>query len=249
MKDQLPKETEMSQASEHYTKGYYWSQRQDSDSTYKVDLVESLLRKSKVHLSESVKIAEIGCGQGAFLFPFVRYLYKLKIDYQAFGYDISSQAITLAKSRNSDSKLSFFTGSDESVPTGLDIIFCMDVLEHVENPWEMLRGLSLKSKYVIVHLPLEHSIGHLFFSTPLKSYETFKHIHFFSWTTAKLLIKDSPFTLLDYQFTASTDASLKLGGNFLTRTLRFVRYLLYKSNPDLAVTIGGGSVLLLLEIS
>ncbi|MHC5740421.1 MAG: hypothetical protein ACYTXT_00690 [Nostoc sp.] len=89
----------LTQVSDHYTSGAYWLERQNSDSTYKVRLVESLLKKSQLSLSSTLKAAEIGCGQGAFLFPFANYLENQKIQCNLLGYDISSQAILIAKEK------------------------------------------------------------------------------------------------------------------------------------------------------
>ena len=189
----------INQPIEYYTKGSYWENRQDSKSDYKVRLVEYILKKYKISLFSGLKAAEIGCGQGAFLFPLSEYLEKEEIQYQLLGYDVSPQAINLANVRNlssSNDKVSFLVGSAADIPSNLDFIFCMDVLEHVEDPFQFLRELSSKSKYLILHLPIEHSIGHLIMQTPSQSYRTFQHIHFYSWETAKLLINESPFHLL-----------------------------------------------------
>ncbi|MEH1913987.1 class I SAM-dependent methyltransferase [Nostoc sp.] len=239
----------LTQVSDHYTSGAYWLEHQNSDSTYKVRLLESLLEKSQLSLSSTLKAAEIGCGQGAFLFPFANYLENQKIQCKLLGYDISSQAILLAKEKNkhSEDTLSFFIGSAENIPDGLDFIFCMDVLEHVENPWELLRSLSSKSKYLILHLPIEQSIGHMLMQSPSHSYKTFRHIHFYSWETAKILFQESPFKLLNYQFTAASNVSLKIAASPMIRLLRLIRYFAYKFNPHLATMLGGGAVLLLLE--
>lgn len=243
------KSTIYSQPAEHYTSGDYWQNREKSESTYKVHLVDSLIKKSHLNLSPHIKAAELGCGQGAFLFPFADFLEKHDLDYQLLGYDISTPAINLAQSRNQhpENKLKFLTGSANDLPNGLDFIFCMDVIEHVENPFEFLRNLSNKSKYLILHLPIEHSIGHLLMRNPTQSYNTFKHIHFFSWESANLLIKESQFELVNYQFTAASDVVLNMPGSFKIKLSRWLRYFAYQLNPQIAAIVGGGSVLLLLQ--
>jgi len=239
---------------QHYISGNYWSERQDSDSTYKVDLLDSFLQKINLNLeniseSSQLTISEVGCGQGAFLFPLVEFLTRKQIKFRATGYDIATQAIELAKSKNKypEDTLCFAVGSNESIPSRQDIIFVMDVLEHVDNPFLFLESLQEKSKYLIIHLPIEQSFFHLLFNTPTSSYKTFKHIHFFSWETANILIQESSSSLVNYQFTPASKASLKLNGKWRVKCFRTLRYLLYQINPDLASILMGGSVLLLLK--
>lgn len=235
---------------EHYISGDYWKNRENSDSTYKIALLESLIQKYKIVLPSPLKIAEVGCGQGAFLLPLADRLNRKQIEYRLFGYDIAADAIALAQSRNPHGdRLSFAVGSAEDIPAQLDAIFCMDVLEHVENPFAFLRSLAGKSTYVILHLPIEQSFGHLLRRCTSTSYQTFQHIHFYSWETARILIDISPFELVGYQFTADAEVSLKVPGSLMTKFLRIIRYFIYKINPNLAAILSGGSVLLLLKNS
>jgi SAM-dependent methyltransferase len=246
--------TESSKIEQHYTGGNYWSNREDSDASYKIDLLDSFLQTINLDLyhvsdKECLTISEIGCGQGAFLFPLANYLTEKQIAFKLTGYDIASQAIELAKSRNkySEKSLSFCVGSSERVAGQQDIIFIMDVLEHVANPILFLEDFKGKSKYLIIHLPIEQSLFHLLFSIPNVSYKTFKHIHFFSWETANILIKETPFSLVNYQFTAASKISLTAPGSLPIRIFRILRYIIYQISPKFASMVMGGSVLLLLE--
>lgn len=236
-----------------YTSGVYWEEHRDVDSSYKVELLNVFLEKLEEQrnflLPKSLKLAEIGCGTGAFLFPLAESLTKKGFEFECVGYDISDLAINIANSRNisSESRLTFFTGSAEDLPSGFDIIYVIDVLEHLENPFSFLQNLYGKSKYLIVHLPIEQSVVHLLAKTPISSHQLYRHIHFFSWESAKILIQESPYNLMDFQFGSSCDRILTMDGSFVVNLFRRIKYFMYKFIPNLAPIIGGGSVLILLE--
>jgi SAM-dependent methyltransferase len=117
MKEQIQKLSHHKVA-DYYTSGDYWQGLEDTDSTYKVDVVDSLLQQYKIPLSTQIKAAEVGCGQGAFLFPLAEYFDQKKINYQLQGYDISPQAINLAQAKNKNlDKLLFTIGSTDDIPT------------------------------------------------------------------------------------------------------------------------------------
>lgn len=128
----------------------------------------------------------------------------------------------------------------------MDIVFCMDVIEHLEEPYQLFRSLREKTLYLIIHLPLEQSICHLLLKKPSTSYINLGHLHFFSWETANILIKHSSFEIVDYQFT-SPAISLKILSKDIKKFYHLFRYSVYKINPSLAAILFGGSVMLLLK--
>lgn len=234
----------------YYTSGHYWEKYADSDSSCKVDLVAHLFEKYPILAGSWIHAAEVGCGQGAFLFPLAKRFKDKSIPFDLIGYDISPDAIEIAKKRGNafGDNLKFSVGSAGDVRNGLDIIFVMDVLEHVENPYQFLRDLAGKSKYLLVHLPIEHSIAHLLMRKVSRSNTEFNHIHFFSWESAKIMISESPFEIKDFQFTPSLGITIGLEKNILKKILLMGRYLLYKMMPRLSPLLSGGSVLLLLNV-
>lgn len=231
----------------YYTQGTFWEGRETIGSSFKLELVLPLLNKYSKLLLNKCKFADLGCGQGSFLLALAKYLDNLKLDYELYGYDISSYAIELAKMvANHKPNIEFHVGSCLDLPDELDIIFIIDVIEHVENPYKLLREIASKTHYVILHLPIEQSISHMFMKKPSSSYELFRHLHFYSWETAKILIHHSPFRIVDYQFSGAAYTSIKITQN-LKKIQNIFRYLLYRVSPPLGSLIGGGPVMLLLE--
>lgn len=88
-------------------------------------------------------ILDLGCGSGK-LIPFLDNKFS---DYSYAGVDYSLERINLAKSSFAD-KRDFFFHQDlnffvENINQKFDIIFAIEVLEHLSNPGEVI-GNSLK---------------------------------------------------------------------------------------------------------
>jgi len=80
------------------------------------------------YLSKNASILDFGCGKGIFV--------KLakKFGYQAFGYDIDPQA-----------SVDFY--SLKEIPNRFfEAVVCFDVIEHVDNPPQLLEDISKKLK-------------------------------------------------------------------------------------------------------
>jgi SAM-dependent methyltransferase len=235
------------QSQMYYTKGTFWEGREASESAFKLELVLPFFHKYPNLLLKQGKYADLGCGQGSFLLALAQYLDNLKLNYELYGYDISPYAIELAnKFADKKPDIVFRVGSCLDLPDDLDLIFINDVVEHVENPYQLLRDLARKSKYVIMHLPIEQSISHMLMRKPSSSYNLFRHLHFFSWETARILINHSPFKIIDFQFTGAAATLIRITKK-LQKIQNLLRYALYRLSPPLASVIGGGPVMLLLE--
>jgi ubiquinone/menaquinone biosynthesis C-methylase UbiE len=88
-------------------------------------LLGKLIQKNK-------KVFEIGCGTGDLL-NYLRPKY-------GYGYDISSEMISISKSKFLISKN--LTFSTEWPRENFDYIFMSDVIEHLENPTEVFQKIS-----------------------------------------------------------------------------------------------------------
>lgn len=238
------------QASDYYTSDEFWKNNLGKSSSFKVQVVDALFKKSNMNLPRFLNAAEIGCGDGAFLLPLASLLKDKGVEFNIAGYDISQMAIEQAKDNNHfpENQVSFHVAPVGDIPYDLDMIFCIDVLEHVENPWEILRGLAGKSQYLILHLPIEQSLGHWITGACTRSNRTYNHIHFFSWESARLMLKESPFEIVDFQVTGATDFILTFSsGSLFKKIVHWVRYMAYKLSPKVTSAFAGGSVMFLLR--
>jgi hypothetical protein len=232
-----------------YTDGTYWVHRMNANSDYKVRLVGELLQQVGHEWPPGAKIAEVGSGPGSFLLPLVETLHAAEVAATYTAFDISPDAIAEGRARSEAKSLpiQWHVGSAADMPAGWDYIFIMDVLEHLENPAQFLRDVAGKSRYVILHLPIEQSLGHMLMDRPSASFDLFAHLQFYSLDSAKILLNTSPFRVVDYLFSAASRATLDPRCSRLVRLVKVIRYHAYRINPRFASIAAGGSTLWLLE--
>ncbi|HLZ58529.1 MAG TPA: class I SAM-dependent methyltransferase [Ktedonosporobacter sp.] len=201
-------------------------------------------------------ICEVGCGAGEIL---RRLQASLDGECVFSGYDISPQAIELAKEREND-RLHFQLGDvTQEQNAFFDLILVMDVLEHMEDYFTFLRTIREKSRYKIFHLPMDISIRSII-TGELPAYrETYGHIHYFTRELALQMVKEQGYEVLDYFYTEKfverpretnkTNALLRLKkslGRRKRELLKLPQKLVFAANQDVAVRLFGGWRLIIL---
>jgi SAM-dependent methyltransferase len=187
------KRTDIYRNGEYFTKHPDWDAE---DAVWKVAWIKKLLDKNDIRFEE---VADIGCGAGKVL----EGLQDLYPSVKSFtGYDISPQAIELAK-QIQHPHISFlnedFT-SAEYLHTHL--LLTIDVLEHVADYYGFLEKLKGKSNYFIFHIPLD-----LCCRTILKPHvllqqrESVGHIHYFSKEMVMWMLQDTGYEVIDWFYT------------------------------------------------
>ena len=120
------------------------------------------------------------------------------------------------------------------------------VFEHVKDYYSMLGQLRNKSDYFIFHIPLDIS-----WRTILKPHvllqqrEGVGHIHYFSKEMAEWMLKDSGYSIIDWEYSASLsdrglDVSLK------GKIKKILRKLSYAINKNISVKLWGGYSMMIL---
>ncbi len=108
--------------------------------------VISIIERYSISKSIKPKIAEIGCGKG--------YLtYSLnQSGFDCLGFDLSEEAINFAKNKFGNYYCCKDITNSELNPQLFDIIICMEIIEHLSNPVEVIRGLlsQLTPKGILV---------------------------------------------------------------------------------------------------
>jgi len=153
-----PNETEGAAATDRYLSGGYLTAHADwhlEDAPGKaldigpsIDAVIDALGKG------SLRIADVGAGVGGVLHETRKRLAKERpeIEVETVGFEISEQAVERGHALHPDVELrnQFF---DASVGE-FDVVTFNDVLEHLENPWEMLRNAAVVAPFMVVRQPL-----------------------------------------------------------------------------------------------
>ena len=138
-------------ASNIYESGDYLSNNpgwHTEDSSWKVQEIIKMINRN--HLAPS-SLAEVGCGFGGILAKLSSQMCSVD---KIIGYDISDYAIEQAKLRYSEHAVEFINKDILDQDVKFDCLLCIDVVEHIENPYEFLRKLKSKSELKIFHFPL-----------------------------------------------------------------------------------------------
>ena len=224
-----------------YLDGEYLAKNQGwhaEEASWKAKLILSMLQQN--HLAPKT-ICDVGCGAGGVL----EHLQKsLDSGCTFWGYDISPQALQLAKSKANERLHFQLIDSGEEKEKLFDLILVLDVIEHVEDYFGFLRQLKAKSHYKIFHIPLDLSVQTLLRKKALlKRREMHAHLHYFTKETALETLKDTGYEVLDYFYTPRT---IDFGSDLGQKVLRLPRRLFFALHKDFAIRLLGGFSLLVL---
>lgn len=209
------------------------------DAPWKADLIFRMMEKNRIR---PTSICEIGCGCGEILFQLQK---KMPASTKLTGYEISPQAYELCKGRSNE-QLSFqLKNYCDETDNSCDLILLIDLIEHLEDYFEFLRNIRVKSPYKILHIPLEMFVlAVLYPQFHLGQRKKVGHLHYFSRDIALSMLRDLGYEILDYEYTAGYALPREYG--LKDKLLKIPRSLLFPLCPDLTVRIFGGYSLLVL---
>jgi SAM-dependent methyltransferase len=241
---------------ELYTSGDYLKKNPTwhvGESPWKVREIMRMFQRNNI---APQTICEVGCGAGEVL-----RLLQMKMDSGCIfsGYEISPQAFELSKGRESE-RLHFKLGDfmlEKDV--SFDLILVLDVLEHMENPYDLLRDIKSKSPYKIIQFPLDISVRSVLRDQIVTYREQFGHIHYFTKSIALRMLEEMGYEVLDCFYTSeiipipwneikSNPRILvrKILGKIKKGLLGVPKKLLFVINQDLAERLFGEWRLLIL---
>ena len=210
------------------------------DANYKTTHILKLLAKYNINAKS---ILDIGCGSGRIL---VELKNKLPLDSNFYGVDISPQAIELAKSINeANINIELRDITTNKLSDKYDLTLVIDVIEHVEDYFKIIRELREVSNYTLFHIPLDLCIWSLFREKMLiESKQRVGHIHNFTEDFMKSILTDHGFEIISAIYTEP----LNKVKNFKQSIVEFLRKLLFTINPRFcSKTIGGMSLMVLVK--
>jgi SAM-dependent methyltransferase len=221
-----------------YTDGAYLQKHPAwhvEDSAWKALQVIKILHRNRI-VPET--IADIGCGAG----EIIRRMSQAFPHAQCQGFDISSQALQLARSREAKN-LTFQLAAGTEVTGRFDVVLLLDVIEHVEDCFGFLRSFRGKAKYLIAHFPLDLSLLSLLLGTPMASRRSDGHLHYFTKETAFALLSDTGYEIQDWFYPQAEHFWPRKGR---TRLVALSRAAGAAVAPSLtSLILGGASVMVL----
>jgi SAM-dependent methyltransferase len=225
-----------------YTSGAY----QEKNPTWHVEespwKTRQILRiLAKQHLTPKT-ICEVGCGAGETLKQLQQ---QMSSDCRFWGYDISPQALELAKTRANDRLQFKLADIRQEQHAFFDLLLVMDVVEHLEDCFNFLREIKSRGRYKILHIPLDLSVQTLLRPNGLlKVRQAYGHLHYFTKETALAMLQDTNYEVLDYFYTSR---AIEMPTRELPRKLlKLPRAILGAIHQDMAAHLLGGWSLLVL---
>jgi len=225
-----------------YTDGDYLKNNPSwnvEDAPWKAGLIFRMMEKHRLQPST---ICEIGCGCGEILSQLQE---KLPATTKLTGWEISPQAYELCKARSND-QLSFCLGNYcETAENSCDLILIVDVIEHLEDYYRFLRDIRSKSRYKILHIPLEmFALAVIHQQFLLGQRQKVGHLHHFSRDIALQILRDTGYEIIDYEYTAGFALPRDYG--IKDKILKIPRIVMFPFFPDFMVRVFGGYSLLVL---
>ena len=107
-----------------------------SENRARIPWIQTELR---CHFQEKISFLDIGCGAGLLTNALA------KEGHQVTGIDLSPKSLEIAKKYDETKGVSYLLADAYSLPFeegAFDVAAALDVLEHVEEPWRLLREAS-----------------------------------------------------------------------------------------------------------
>src|SRR6185437_8214721 len=152
--------------------------------------------------ADAHRVLEVGCGAGATL----AWLKQRWPDAWAAGADVNEEQVRRAAAHADQAERCDLDETLPSIaPATIDLLLCLDVLEHLRDPWAVLRGLAglvRPGGRVIVSVP---NVRHASVLLPLAARGRWRyggsgildqtHLRFFTRETAVELVRDAGFAV------------------------------------------------------
>jgi SAM-dependent methyltransferase len=168
-------------------------------------------------------VSEIGCGAGQVLANL-----KPHVSAEFFGYDISPQAIEMAKANQG---ITFTVGGLEQMHLS-DLVLGIDIIEHVEDCFGFLRSLRAKGKWFIFHIPLDMNFWCIVTGQLMKNRQKVGHLHYFTKETAIATLSECGYSVERSFYTADID-------RLPSRPNVWWRKALFSISPDFCTQFAG----------
>ncbi len=127
-----------------------------------------------------------------------------------------------------------------------DLMLVLDIIEHVDDYFGLLRDIRAKAKYKLFHIPLDLSVQAVVRQNGLlRRRDEHAHLHYFTKETALRALTDVGYELVDFFY---TPRCIELGDLLAQRIARLPRKILFAGAPNLTVRfLGGYSLMALAE--
>ena len=206
------------------------------DSAWKAKNVAAMLERNRL---TPASVCDVGCGAG----EIIRQLSTQFTQSRFVGYDVSPQAVDLARPREADN-ITFKQADILKEDVSFDLLLAADVFEHVDDYMGFLRGLKPKATFKVFHIPLDISVMSILLGSMITTRHLVGHLHYFTKETALATLRDCGYEIIDSFHTA---AFMDLPGKTLKRRIAGIpRRFFFRISPAFTAQCLGGCSLMVL---
>jgi len=228
-------------ATSFYTDGRYEALHpnwHEEDSAWKARQVLELLRFNGI---SPASVCEVGCGAGGILETLQG---NLPPTCNFVGYEVSPQAFARCAKR-ANRRLQFVLGDFIGQgPSSIDVLLCMDVVEHVEDYLGFLKSIRGRARHKVFHVPLDLSLQGILRGVPEAVRESAGHLHYFTRKLFLNALHETGYQIEDWTYTpAATDLPAR---SVAMACAKWPRKLMFAASPEVASRVLGGFSLLVL---
>ena len=127
-----------------------------------------------------------------------------------------------------------------------DVLLMIDVLEHVDDYYGMLRHLKPMSNHFVFHIPLDLSCRTIIKPHVLLQQRTsVGHIHYFSKEMVQWMLKDTGYEIIDWVYTKPV-VDVNPPDGFKRRIKKYLRNISFSLNKDLSAKLWGNYSMMIL---
>ncbi|MEQ1775283.1 MAG: methyltransferase domain-containing protein [Burkholderiales bacterium] len=208
------------------------------DSPWKAGLIAAILREN--HITPGT-LADVGCGAGQVLLE----LQGAFPDTLLEGYDISPDAEQFwPAARAAGIRLSVGSFFNAAAPR-YDVLLALDVIEHLQDPFEFLGQLRGRGAHFVFHFPLDLSASSILRESPLLHVRRkVGHVHYFTRGLALALLEECGYQIVDARYTGAAFTSPQRG--WTARLAQLPRRIVFALNHDWGARLLGGETLIVL---
>lgn len=230
-----------------YSSGQYFEDglRHSEDAKFKADNFLALFLPFAARNNLIVNsLVDVGCGSGDIL-----NLIKKSFDLHGYeqsklkGYDVSPHVEDIAIE-----KIDFICGDFYESGDFVDMVTLFDVFEHVPDPIDFIKKISLKCKYMAFNIPLDNSLNVALRNMFKSKLQNPGHLIFLDTVFALNLLAMSGLNVVDYAYAFGFHAPS--GRRTMLAKLLFpLRYITAKLSPWLLSKTFGGASLMVIAVT
>lgn len=208
------------------------------DSPWKAGIIAKLLLDND---AAPRNLADVGCGAGQVLVELRRTFPQARFE----GFDISPDAEHFWEAgRALGIKLSVGDFFQIAQPR-YDVLLALDLIEHLQNPFDFLCRLHGRASYFVFHFPLDLSVASVLRETPLLHVRRkVGHVHYFTRNLALELLDECGYDVVEARYTGAAFTSPRRG--WKSRLAALPRRLLFTLNHEFGARLVGGETLMVL---